>query len=255
MRTTVCNIGISLFAVFFCLSCGGGGSGGSGIGDLQGTWYGVIEDDEGEAGTLSLELDSSGNMVDVQIGGVSIDDTGHLNDDWDENLFHVLYDHGLGHNNPFLGGVMIVDDSAQCAIFADRDIFFAILEKGATSLPSYAASDIVGSYIGGGYEFAYDASSGSWNWGGENVSMTVDPDLDFTGTTDSDTFTGTFDSILHSMTYGGYSGTLTRDSGLPKDLLIDAVVSPGKNCAAAWAWESGTSPTSLEDYILIGLVK
>ena len=55
------------------------------------------------------------------------------------------------------------------------------------------------------------------------------------------------------MTYGGYAGTMNVPSMGPMDIY--ALVSPDKNGVAAYAKAAGTSPRSIQDYILIGLVK
>ena len=258
MRRFVLAMGISLLVAFFCFSCGGGGSEDSSVGNLQGTWLGVIEDDTGTLEEFSLQIDGSGNIIEVTIGKTSTGDTGHINEGWDENLFYVRYDSGGS-------GIMIVDDQYSHATYGDygalgiSDFYCGVLEKGATTLPpvpAFASSDIVGSYpVGGAYVFTYDSSAGEYDWEGEAISMTVNSDLTFSGSSETESFSGGFDALLRHPTYGGYAGTLTRDTTLPKTLDIKALVSPDKTYVAAYAKEIGTTPTSLDDFILIGLIK
>jgi len=232
-------------------SCGGGGGGdeeGSSAGNLQGTWFGIIDNLQGTLQEFSVQIDSDGNVVDVRIGGVSSGNTGYINDDWDENLFHVIYTTG----NTLQGGVMIVDDGYRYATFADGNLYIGVLEKGAASLPSYAASDIVGSYSGGAYEFTQD-SSGTYNWEGDAISLTVDNSLDFSGNSPSGGFSGEFNMTLRDPTYGGYTGTMDVPAIDTFDIM--ALVSPDKNFVAAYAKEIGTTPISIDDYILIGLIR
>ena len=235
------------------LSCGGGGSDGSSLGNLQGTWFGVIEEyDTGTLEEFSLEIDDSGNVIEVQIGDVITGDSGHINEDWDENLFHVLYDVNPG-SSPLSRGYMIVDNSYQHATYGDAGLFFAVIEKGATSLPAYASTDIVGSYSGGAYIFTYDSSEGSWNWEGDAISMTASPGLTFSGSSPAGAFSGGFDALLYNQSFGRYGGTL--DITPPRTLDISALVSPDKTFVAAYANEIATNPNSIEEFILIGFVK
>ena len=232
MKRSVLALGVSLLVAFSGFSCGGGGgSDDSSIGNLQGTWFGVIE--EYATGTLeefSLEIDDSGNVIEVTIGKIITGDTGYINEDWDENLFHVRYNSAPGSTNPLAGGPMIVDNQYRHATYGDNNLFFGVLEKGATSLPAYGSSDIVGSYAtGGAYEFVFDSSEGYWNWEGEAINMTINSDLTFSGSSQSDSFSGGFNTPFGGPTYGGYAGTLTRNIALPKDPGYQGSCQPGQN--------------------------
>ena len=254
MKRSALIIGISLLVSLFYFGCGGGGGEGSSVGNLQGTWLGVIDDLSGTLQEFSLQVDGAGNIVEVKIGGSDTGNTGFINEEWDENLFHVDYNWGGGL---LLGGKMIVDNSYSHATYADNALFIGVLEKGALNLPAYAPSDIVWSYNGGAYVFTVDF--GTWNWEGEPISMTVNPDLTFSGSSQSSSsstvypFSGGFNLPLRSPTYGGYVGTM--DVTPPNTLDIMALVSPDKTFIAAYAKNIGTTPKSLDDYILIGLIK
>jgi hypothetical protein len=242
-----------LIPIVFSGCGGGGGSDGGGVAGLQGTWLGWIEDDNGSVEEFSIQIDGGGNVVGVWIGGLSTGDTGHINEDWDENLFHVLYDVGT----PLSHGYMIVDDQHSHATYGDNgsvvsDFYFGVLEKGAAGFPAYASSDIVASYpVGGAYVFTND--SGTWNWVGDNINMTVDQDLTFSGSDSMDTFSGGFNAALFDSNHGRYVGTLTRNTIPTETMDITAFVSTDGTAVAAFAKEIATVPTSLEDYILIGL--
>lgn len=259
MRRSVLAIGISMLVAFFYFSCGGGGdSDGGSVGNLQGVWFGVIEDENGKLEEFNLQVDGSGNIVEVKIEGVITGDTGLINEDWDENLFHVIFDFNPGISSPLGGGIMIVDDSYLHATYGDSadglGFFIGVLEKGATSLPAFAASDIVGNYtVGGAYEFI--DSSGTWNWEGDFISMTVNPDLTFSGTSPDGPFSGGFNAPLDLPDFGRYTGTLTRNIIPPMILDITALISSDKTYVAAYAREILITPTSLDDILLIGMMK
>jgi len=215
----------------------------------QGTWSGVIDDLSGTLQEFSLQVDSGGNVVEVQVGGAVTGNTGFINEDWDENLFHVIYNTG----SLLQGGVMIVDNSYRHATYADRNLYIGVLEKGAAGLPAYASSDIVGSYpVGGAYAFTQD-NTGTWNWEGNAISLTVNADLTFSGNSPSGAFSGGFNSPLRSPTYGGYVGTMDVPSLGTFDIM--ALVSPDKTYVAAYAKEISTTPTSIYYFMLTGLIK
>jgi hypothetical protein len=247
MKRLISIIGIPAAALFLFLNCGGGGSGdGSGVGDLQGTWLGWIEDDGGNVEEFSLDIDGSGKVLDGQIGASPIG-TGHINEGYDENVFHVLYSGGLlGH------GIMIIDDQGSHAVYGDygslsSNYYIGVLEKGADSSPAYTIDDIVASYSVVG---AYEGSSGLWE--GDNITMTVGPApaLTITGTSPDGPFSGSFDT--YDSDYGLYTGSLTS---MATTMDIQAFVSPDGTAAAAFVSDAGTTPDYIEDFILVGLKK
>ena len=255
MKRSSLIIGVSLLVSFLFFGCGGGGDDeGSSVGNLAGTWLGVVEDDTGTLQNFSLKVDTAGQVVEVKIGVDVTGDTGHINEDWDENLFHVRIDNpGIG--SPLGGGVMIVDNSYRHATYGDSGLFFGVLEKGAASLPApaYTLSDIMGNYpVGGAYAFTQD-NTGTWNWEGDAISITVNADLTFSGSSPDGPFSGGFNPQFFNPNYGGYAGTM--DVTPPNTLDIKALVSPDKTFVAAYAKNIGTNPMSLDDYLLIGLVK
>lgn len=258
MRRSVLAVGAALFAALVYVGCGGGGGDSeSSVGNLQGTWFGVVEDSSGTLEIFEMQVDVSGNILDVKVGGVSTGNTGFINEDWDENLFHVIYTTGT----TLQGGIMIVDDQYMHAVYGDyggsqSSYYCGGLEKGVVSPPAYASSDIVGTYaVGGAYAFTVD-SSGSvpiFNWVGEAISMTVHPALTFSGSYSGGAFAGGFNSPAYIPSYGHYAGSMDVPSLGKMD--ITALVSPDKNFAAACARDIGTNPTSLYNFLLIGLVK
>jgi len=247
MKKLTLILGVSLLVSILCSGCGGGGGSDDGPGALEGTWYGWIEDDEGAVEEFSLQIDADGNISDVAIGGVGTGDTGHINEGYDENVFHLLYD------GPFLGhGIMIVDDQVSHSVYGDygsKESFFylGVLQKGTASSPIYSSSDIVGNYPVGG---AYEGDSGLWE--GDEVTMTVDAGLLFSGTAPGESFSGSF--YDYDQNYGRYAGEMTRSTDPLVALDITAFVSPDREAVAAFA-TSIANPAYLEDFILIGLTK
>ena len=248
MKKSVVIIIVSLFASVLLLACGGGGSGGGGVESLQGTWLGWIEDDEGTVEEFSLQIDGAGNVIDALIG-LSHYGTGHINEGYDENVFHVLDYAGsaLGH------GIMIVDDQYSHGVYGNygstsSDYYCGVLEKEAMGFPSYASTDIVANYPAGG---AYEGSAGVWE--GDGINMNVDLALDFTGSAPGESFYGSFDS--YNSDFGRYAGTLTRDIIPPVIMDITAYISPDGEAIAAFATSISATPDYLEDFLLIGLIQ
>jgi hypothetical protein len=248
MKRLISITGISLTALFLFLNCGGGGSeGGGGVGDLQGTWSGWIADQAGSVAAFTLEVDGSGNVLDAQIG-VSQIGTGHINEGWDESVFHVLYSDAsmISH------GILIVDDQYSHAIYGDygspdSHYYSGVLEKGMAGASAYTMDDIVASYPVGG---AYEGSAGLWE--GDDLTMTVGPApaLAITGNSPNGPFSGSFDT--YEPDYGLYTGNLTS-TGTTYD--IRAFVSPDGTAVAAFVNDSDIVPDFLEDFILLGFKK
>jgi hypothetical protein len=249
MKRLVFIIGAVFFASILWLGCGGGGSNGGGVADLQGTWLGWIEDDKGIVEEFTLEIDGAGKVIDAQIGA-SHYGTGHINESWDENVFHIRYSNPV---SPIRHGIMIVDDQYSHATYgnygsASSDYYLGALEKGVMLAPLYSVSDIVASYPVGG---AYTGSAGVWE--GDPITMTVIPALTFTGNAPAPEgiFSGDFSGIYDS-SHGRYAGSLIRTT---MTMDITAYVSPDGSALSAFAWETGTTPDYLEDFILMGLKK
>jgi hypothetical protein len=241
MKRLVFVIGVSLLSSLLCLGCNGGGSDGGGSSGLEGTWLGWIEDDDGNVDEFSLEIDGDDIVTAYEINGASTGDTGHINEGWDENVFHVLYNGG-----PLSHGIMIVDDEGSHATYGDyaSGYYLGVLEKGATDFPSYEESDIVASYPVGG---VYTGDAGLWE--GDDISMTVAADLTFSGSDPDGAFSGGFDDLLFDSDHGRYEGSLTSTA---MTMEIIAFVSPDGTAVAAFAWEESTVPDDLEDFTLIG---
>ncbi len=241
-------------AVVFCLvlflgafvSCGGGGSDGGGLASLEGTWFGWIEDDEGTVQAFDLRIDGEGDITEVRIGGLNTGDTGNINEGYDENVFHLLYTGNLLNH-----GVMIVDNQASHAAYGDygsddSTFYLGVLQKGTIVYPAYASSDIVGNYPTGG---AFEGNSGLWE--GDEVTIEVDAELDFTGSGSEDSFAGSFGN--YDGAYGRYGGELTVEVEPPETMDITAYISPDGEAVAAFVKESDASIFPLEDFLLIGL--
>lgn len=252
-----------LMLIFF-VSCGGGGGDegphDSGVTNLQGMWFGLIEDDTGALEEFSLRIDSTGNVVDVQISGISTGDTGWINEDWDANLYHVLFNDNP--SSPLSRGILIVDNQKSHAIYGDYGTFgisnyyYGVLEKESANLPAYAISDLVGNYPDcSAYEFTLDPATNIWNWEGDAIAMIINQDLTFTGDAPEGSFSGSFYPFLYKQDYGQYIGSLVRNLNPPITMDIEVIVCPDKTFVGAFAKEINTNPTALEDFLLIGLKK
>ena len=192
---------------------------------------------------FSLEIDEAGNVI----ANGNMGDTGHVNEGYDENVFHILTTNRHG--------IMIVDDQFFHATYGEYESFasnyyLGALEKDVMVAPLYSVSDIVDSYPLGG---TYAGSAGIWE--GDAISIAVSSDLTFTGTATEGNFSGGFDPGLYDSSHGRYAGTLTRQILPPVMMDISAYISPDGSALSVFASESGTVPGELEDFILIGFKK
>ena len=233
----------TFYAVFYGTTCSGTwdathcDSDGDGVSlaDLAGTWYGVQEDPFGALDTISVTIDGSGNITQILIGGSDSGVTATVTKLPDhDQVFSYLDSEGTE-------GGFFVDASARHAAFVDEDFYFVVVEKGASSLPSYAFTDIVEGWSG--YGFALDSNldiSEKWT-----SSATVASDYTFSGSNSiGENFNGSF--TTYDSTYGGYYGEFSNSQGGSGP--VACYLSPDKSFAASWAMDtSGTSPIFPED--------
>ena len=119
MKRSVLVIGISLLVSLFYFGCGGGGEEGSSVGNLQGTWLGVIDDLSGTLQEFSLQVDSDGDYARLmhlinQQNGVSRVSVKQVRAD--ELMLDVWVSGGvesLGNSLPLSGELIPVTDVQQ----------------------------------------------------------------------------------------------------------------------------------------------
>jgi hypothetical protein len=211
----------------------GGGTGVS-LADLAGTWYGVQEEPSGAVWhRISVTIDGSGHITQILVDGTNTGVTATLT-----KLSDQIFGYLDSENTE---GGFYVDASARYAGFVDEDFYFVVVQKGASSLPTYAHTDIVGTWSG--YGLALDSTgdiAATWT-----SSATVLGDFSFSGTNSlGATFNGSFPAF--DSTYGFYTGTFTNNQG--ESGPIRGFLSPDKLFAASWAIDtSGASWSFPED--------
>ncbi len=124
-------------------SSSSGGSSGPTVASLAGTWYGLFEDYFGYLGRITVVVDSAGTFTSTVTGTVYANGTSN-------GTISAVQGNIFGTNaNGSVGGFM-VDSAATHAGFVDDSFDFAVVQKGASTLPSYTSSDINGSWSGSG---------------------------------------------------------------------------------------------------------
>lgn len=226
MKRLSVTIAISLSSLLLmAFGCGGGGGGGGSDGDtgvgldsLSGIWFGSFESVwESSYDTLKFNINASGHINSIFIGGIQYDDhTGTIAKE-DDNSFSLTISDGT------VGG-FYVDDSAEHAVYVDEDFYFAVLEKGATSLPSYIQTDAVGSWSG----FTVNVDAGLNFLIQSNSSAAVTPSFFLSGSTPAGAFSGDFLSWVES--YGAFQGVFSGGDG-----VFEMFVSPDRQFAGMWA--------------------
>lgn len=140
---------ISLILTIMMLSaCGGGGDDGDDNGNsgntestLKGTWYGVLEDWD-NWNTLTVTFNASGDITQILIDGndQGITATTYLEQG---NIY------GMEFSDGGFGG-FIVNNAKTHAAFLTEEDDFGIVQKGASSLPTFNTGDARGSWTGHG---------------------------------------------------------------------------------------------------------
>ena len=209
----------------------GGGTGVS-LADLAGTWYGVQEDDVGGWHTISLTVNSTGTITQILVDGANTNVTATLTK-LDDQIFGYVESDGTK-------GGFFVDASAQYAGFVDEDFYVVVVQKGASSLPTYADTDIVQTWSG--YGLALDSNldiATTWT-----SNATVLGDFSFTGSNSLGVdFNGSFTGF--DPTYGVYGGDFSNTQG--EFGWIRVFLSPDKLFAASYAVDTSGAGSFPED--------
>lgn len=224
-----------VFLAILMSACGGGGGDGDpggpsghSVASLQGSWYGTMRDTGGTLHTVQIFIDGAGNITSILQDGIGQGVTGVITK-VSAKVFGLLLSDGTDAG-------FIVDGAGTHAGYLDDGFYFGALQKGASSIPTYASGDVVGSWSGygvtvdGAFELDQEFSS----------SATVDGGFQISG---SDglfgNFTGEFQSIISA--WGVYQGIY--DNGIDTGTVV-AFLSADKSFAASYACKNGgTFPT------------
>jgi len=196
----------------------------TGLSGLAGTWYGSIEDGALVMHTLSVTIDSNGNITDTSIDGSSSGVSATITAD---PSYSQLY--GFQYTDGTFGG-FFADSSLQHAAFIDSAGNVGVVQKGATALPSYTESFLIGSWSGN--SLTVDGSLNTTSM--VNGSATIASTGAVTGSDAFGSFSGQIKTINYS--YGRFGGDYTYTGGTG---IIRYFVSADGQFAASYAGISG----------------
>jgi hypothetical protein len=243
MKRRLHNEIFALSLVFILSACGGGGGGGSTnpgggnltLSDLQGTWYGAFRDDTDLVHTISVSANSSGTITSVVIDGVNQGYGGTITPSG-ENTF------GYQLNNFYATeGGFLLDAAATHMAFIDEDYAYGVMQKGASSLPTYTLSDLDGSWSG--YSVELDGFLNVV----DNYSSQVTVDISRLEYAGSNARYGDFNGYLPYINsiWGFALGDWQDANGGPNNGLLHVWLSADKSFAASWACDSGYSSSTV----------
>ena len=158
---------VLLISLFLSACSSGSSSSDNTTVDLTGSWVGTIQDPLGSKHQLTFTI--SGATASAAIDG---SDTGlsYQIAPLQGGIYSVEASDGT------LGGLFI-DTAGTYLIYADEDGYFAIGQKGANTLPTFALIDLAATWAG--YEITVDAAFDLLDT--NNSSATVNGDGSFTG--------------------------------------------------------------------------
>jgi len=194
-KGTIVSLLSTLAIAALIAACGGGGGGSS----LQGIWYGSGENSLEDPGAYEVTFDGDGNITRLAVDGVASGLQGTTSE-----VFPDFFDLTLSDNSD--GGILVDASRIHMAYFDENGIF-AVLQKGAATLPAYVGSDVIGDWSGFSYWYSTDPDS----WGEKapfNFLTAVAAAsgynyLMYGGPSDINGVLETFDS-----TWGRYSGAM-----------------------------------------------
>lgn len=212
---------VSFSFLLFLAACGGGGGSSTSttsttttsltVASLTGTWYGSQEDQNLVMHSMSVTVNSSGIISQISVDGVS---TGQystsaiVQNAANKNLFSATLNDGT-----IVG--FFADNTASHVAYLDQNTNVGALQKGATSLPTFAGTDVVGAWTG--YSVTLDSLMNLVSKFSSNATVTG---TTFTGTdTAAGAFSGSF--TTWNSVYGRYRGTFTQStvSGIVRTFL------------------------------------
>ncbi len=220
---TTLVLGVAVLLISACGGSSGGGSSGSGGGggvplsSLSGTWFGTIEDPVGDLHTISLSVNSTGEITSERIDGSSTGLTGVI-----EKVSGTIFGFVLSDGTE---GGFIVSAGGTHAGFLDEDFNFGVVQKGASSLPIFVEGDVVGTWSG----FGVLINSNFEVTGQSSSSATVNSNFLYSGNDISGSFNGIID--FYSEEFGVFWDTL------PGDVIVGIFLSPDKLFAATYGCE------------------
>lgn len=203
--------------------------------DLEGSWAGTIEPFDSDAGKFRqvyVEFDSAGDITRVDLDGSMLDGvTGSLEGKPTDS--EQILEYNLDGDAMFLYS----DPDAAHAAIIFEDATIGVIEKGASTSPSFGSEDAVGTWSGASVylvmdpdlqEDGMDNVEGSYAVDGSNV---VSTDLSLTAAGDADDCSNMEHTLSgFNASYGVYdSATVTGGSGdCPGEDVIpaDTYVSP-----------------------------
>ena len=192
---------------------------------LAGSWFGTFEDNIGIMHSLSVTINSSGAITQILVDAVNNGITGTITKSPSgTSLFSFSFSSGQ------VGGFHVDSGVAHAAFLVD-DFSIGVLQKGASSLPTYLANDIAGAWSGYSVTLNSDFSVNQTF----NSNATVDNNMSrtFVGSDIYGTFSGSFPTTsINTTTYGRWIGTYYNASTSGP---VRVFLSPDKIFAATWA--------------------
>jgi hypothetical protein len=155
---------------------------------------------------------------------------------------------GFTLNDGTVGGFFL--NSAQThAAFVDDEFNFGVVQRGASALPAYALTDLVGSYSG--VAVSVSANFGTFTTATATASCSGTSSITCTAVDSGVTTTASFTSAGFTgcpggsgITFGRWCGSFTASNSTSGN--VRAFLSVDKTFGAVWACTAGTFPTACE---------
>jgi hypothetical protein len=179
---------------------------------LAGTWFGTLEDLNGDLYTLQVTVNANNTVTDELVDGSA---TGVTHTaavvSGQTQIFSLTGSDGST-------GGFYVDSSYTHAVFVDDNLNFAVMQKGATSFPTYTTSDAVGTWSGFEVELNTDFSL----FDTFSSTMTISAYPNFSDSNKYGTITGSF------WDFDSYYGGLWADITSPATGYSGVFMTPDK---------------------------
>jgi hypothetical protein len=243
-----------LILTFGLVACGGGGGGGGiDTSTPAGTWFGMGWDEVNRFTSMTLVIDSEGNITERRTNGdVDAGITGVLTTVTDK-----FYD--VSFTDPSTG-IAMVDDSGMYVVYAGEFGHFYVLQRGGTDpVPTYVEADIQDSWSGNSYVYSVTAGGIAQMGPASAVVGTIGLDVPGQMPITYTDIEGSYDGNISDFTglaWAYYGGTLfVHPAGNPNNpWWLECVMSDDKQFAGCVGEDAdGSAAVWPDHHMFVGL--
>ena len=193
---------------------------------IVGTWFGTLEDGSGSLFTLQVTVNANNTVTNEKVNGSATGVTHTISLVSGQTQIYAT----AGSDGT--SGGLFADSAGTHIVFTDDAANFAVMQKGATSLPTFVEADFVATWSG--YTVELNASGGIDTY---NSTATVQASGAFSGSNKYGAFSGSF--LYFDGAYGGVWGDITSPASgyVGAFMTADKAFIGAYSCPSSGTWD------------------